>query len=68
VETGEKYAGEWDQGKPKWVQSLGDSAVASATDDSPELSSKIEAAGQVRAFHAVWYLEGRHHWVFSSSK
>lgn len=36
MESGERYVGEWEEGKPKWVQSLGEDG------DEPNLSDDMQ--------------------------
>jgi hypothetical protein len=46
VESGERYVGEWEEGKPKWVQSLGENGVEQET-LSEEMQAKVAHALQV---------------------
>ena len=46
MESGERYVGEWEDGKPKWVQSLGDDE--DGDNDLPEeMQSKVARALEV---------------------
>ena len=46
VESGERYVGEWEEGKPKWVQSLGDDSMQTEK-LSEEMQAKVATALQV---------------------
>ena len=47
VESGERYVGEWEDGKPKWVQSLGGSAEE-RDKLSEDMQAKVATALEVR--------------------
>jgi hypothetical protein len=46
VESGERYVGEWEDGKPKWVQSLGD-GLEDTSKLSEDMKAKVDAALEV---------------------
>lgn len=47
VESGERYVGEWEAGKPKWVQALGLEGEA-LPELLPDMQSKVRQALEVR--------------------
>jgi hypothetical protein len=46
VESGERYVGEWEDGKPKWVQCLGD-GLEETSKLSEDTKAKVDAALEV---------------------
>ena len=46
MESGERYVGEWEEGKPKWVQSLGENGMQQET-LSDEMQAKVASALKV---------------------
>jgi hypothetical protein len=46
VESGERYVGEWEAGKPKWVQALGLEGEA-LPELLPDMQSKVRQALEV---------------------
>ena len=52
MESGERYVGEWEEGKPKWVQSLGDDDAGQAA-LSADMQAKVATALQVRRGSAL---------------
>jgi hypothetical protein len=46
VESGERYVGEWEDGKPKWVQTLGEGSEETSK-LSEDMCAKVEAALKV---------------------
>jgi hypothetical protein len=59
VESGERYVGEWEAGKPKWVQSLGLEG-SPPPDIMADMQAKVEQALEVCcerswiAFRVFW--------------